>query len=650
MQFITALGTFRQLAYFASLAKYLFENRCLEGAEMVADRISSIVSMLNIVHTNILKDYHIFHFVQLIIILETDPKTSNSSRIDSALALFNRLPIHRQCQLTIDLQTNLDLVFKEYQSCRKIFRHICKLLAFSDLHSSSCFSELVLPLVKSFIQFGDGDVLRMLIDNICRTPDSNGSYLLDFILLSNDSLNIATSSDLGKIAVATLLGAGIKQMISMPLVSKIELSTDEEMQPEVDSVVEQYKDALGASLLSYLDLVLRMERIPELADSERVSLFGGMLFRLPLEQLIDLILAAQKKDGLIVKEHLATFDLFRSICQLLDLFDKDAMASIPCSKILELAKFFVWMEDRECLLSLLKQIYLGELNNKRSSEDNKILTEIILLEPELLDRLIPEYFNFATITVDALVECWVDKICDLLPTVGSIDVSPPQECLTDQLDLDILNCVLLYFRSENELPHQDSHNVILFSPLLEKMSPLRICHLLVKIYQKNSSLKESIPIFNFWCHICKEFANRNLNDLLKNANDAIVDVMVEVMICLLWLGDHLSLLPFASQICSSHFTLKENPIVSKISSSTKVCEMAETCHYSRMTFCKLLDQRIQRLKMVKARGKMVKQPKESDPERANVCDIQVQLDELRILYRQFQEKTQTTADRTVNHN
>ena len=529
-QLITALSIFRQLASFASLARYLFENRCFEGATMIADRLSSIVSKLSTAQTRFLKVYHISYFVNAIFILETDPQTTSPTRIEAVLALYNRLEFNSQCQLIIDLQSSFRQCLKNYQSYRQPFRQLCDILvSIGNIHSASCRSELVLPLVQCFIYFEDMELLQLLTDKICLIAKYNDSHLLDSIFLSRDILDMAKFSNFGKIAVTNLLGAGIKQMLERLSLPKIEQSTDGAMQPvRVAAEDSLYDAAFMASLLSYLNLVLLMERIPDLADAQRVLMFGLLFARLPLEPLIDLILEAPKKDGLILKEDIITYNLFRSLCHLVNLFDKNAMANISCKKTLELVKLFVWLEDEELLQSLLKQVRLGEQNSNWSEEEENILTEIITLQPQLLDQLIPEYFTFATITRDALFQCWVSKICNLLFTLDS-DGATPQECLADQLDGEISSCVLFYLRSEKKFP-QGRHNNTLFSPLFDNMSAVRFSRLLVTIYHEDlkekTSFKESTSTFYFWSHIGNMFVNKDLNNLLKSANDSIVTLMV----------------------------------------------------------------------------------------------------------------------------
>ena len=62
--------------------------------------------------------------------------------------------------------------------------------------------------------------------------------------------------------------------------------------------------------------------------------------------------------------------------------------------------------------------------------------------------------------------------------------------------------------------------------------------------------------------------------------------------------------------------------------------MAETCLESRKAFCLLVEQRIQRLKMIKSRGSWG--PTESDTEK----DFHNQVVELRALLRKLQKKTE----------
>ncbi len=209
---------------YTSLANSLLERKFIEGARLIADSITSIVDKLDDQMVDYFSDYQIGCFIHLIVTFETKRTTANPNRVRSVIGIFNRLKIHRQCRFINDCQ-EANFVFHHVnsRSSRKLFLHLCSSLAFSEqLHPSSFAFHLVsLPLIKSFIQLGDEDSLRKLIDKIClcnpneRCDDFQNSpvLLLDSILSSPyEIMYVYFAFPSGRAAVKVLQDAGIKQM------------------------------------------------------------------------------------------------------------------------------------------------------------------------------------------------------------------------------------------------------------------------------------------------------------------------------------------------------------------------------------------------------------------------------------------------------
>lgn len=655
MKFVTPLHIFRRLACFCSLAWYLFENDCIEGAQMVADRISFILTkLLSPEQTNVLDDHQISSFLYLIVTMETNALTTSPERTESVVTLFGRLDVYRQCLLIIDLQANYYDVINNIPSCRGLFRQLCEFVASSDLHSSSSLLELIVPLFKVYVSFNDSELLQILIEKLCLVDDSKDiihtNFLLDSILLSPDIGKVFAFSTLGKSAVNDLLNTRIDQLLETGFLPESSLGTemDASAEPEAYEKVFRHNAAFQASLASYIHLVMSMETIQDLAHFDRVLLMGLIVFSLTFERLCDLILDVRKLGEAELKSHPSRKELYVELCRMLIQFDSQCAEKVSSKKIIEILKCFVWLQDRELVQSLMHQICFGGSKNYSYFEDKNVFVGIISRAPHLLDHLIPDVFTFTTITVDALFKAWIKDIGNGL---GSGDLAvdqnlpPSDSSLLEPVHTNIAKCFQLYIRNEKQHPHPSQYSLNVFSPLLAKLSTWRMAHILIQIHRTEmeevSSLKESATCVSLIRHIAQQFATRDMTVLIKSERVEILDCLVEVMVCLLWLGDHYSLLPYLHQICSSFQPWQENPLVFKIVSSTKVREMALTCHYSRMALCRLVEQRITRLKMIKAKEPALHSSNTSGFQPAlnkNFYSSQSQLDEMKFLQRLLQSK------------
>ena len=618
---------------------------------MVADRISSIIIKLH--HTTMLSDYHISSFFYLIVTMETNPLTAHQERIESFVVLFRKLGVYRQCLLIIDFQTNHQLFYlglKVIPSCQQLFRQLYELIASSDLHSCSSMWNLTAPIFKIFVEFGDQELLRILIDNLTHTPVSEGidysNNLLDSILLSHNILDLAISSELGKNAIFRLVDFRIKQLVDVGFLPETDSSTEVKMEPLVDDSIIRHNSALQASLASYIYLVLQMETVHDLADPHRVLSIGWMVFNLTFERLCDLILDIHKFVGLEFHLHPRANELFVELCRMLIEFDRDCSAKVCSKKIIQIMKCFVWLEDRDLVQSLIYHTCLGESYDLSNCERKNIFIEIILFAPDVIGRLIPEFFSFTSITLDALFEAWVKDICD------SLDSAPDSS--QEKNYANFSKCVELYIRNEKQFPQSSQRNLDLFSSLLAKLPDVKcvslsliLARLLVKIHQADAYgepfLKETATCLDLFRKIALQFVNRDLTGLLKSVRrEEILNCLVDVTISLLWLGDQDCLVPFVQRVCSAFQKWQENPLVSKIVTSTRAREMAKTCRYSRESFCLLLQQRINRLKMIKAKESTVSSssysPSSDQESNVSLSSSQIQRNELKSLYRSFTEQ------------
>lgn len=209
--------------------------------------------------------------------------------------------------------------------------------------------------------------------------------------------------------------------------------------------------------------------------------------------------------------------------------------------------------------------------------------------------------------------------------------------------------------NEIKYPHAPDYGIQLFHPFVDKLTDCwRLSYLLANIYlaveiEEGSRLADYSTCFDFCCFIGQQFILRDFNNLLKSTSDIVIDTVVDVMICLLWLGDDRLLSPFTRKICSIFSSWQENVFVTKIVASSQARKLAVTCQANRSAFSLLLEQRISRLRMMKARGSSVNQS--PGLEQCGLHGILRELEEARILLHILQDQSILSEDlfRTVKN-
>lgn len=645
---ISPLRIFRQLACYSNLAQYLFDRDCIEGARAVADRISSIVTKLTVPQTNFLIDYQINSYVDLVITFEENSLIANSSRVESVVSLFNRLAFQRQCHFVIGLQSHCRLRMKNVETCRQLVKNLCGCLNFSSHPNESISVDVILPLIKSYVQFGDTDMLQVFIEKLTGIKPNSKEFptndtLIYSIFSSPDTLEVVQLSELGKTTVYNLLDAGIKQL-----------------EEEMSVLQNQEGHHLLSKLVSCFRLVLRINVDPKSIHCQQMLLsIGFLLFNLPTERLCDLILEIQKLDEELVVNCETSYILYLDLCRLLSLRDKESVAKLSKRKTVEILELIIWLDDFPLAQSFVHRI---NLNDGWNQEDKNSFLDVIVSCKDLLDILIPASSVFVLDMVENVIETLVVKITRRLEVIKSdSNLVPTTDCngyTVDELDTEIAFCVSLYIRNEKEYPHDSQYGVQLFSPVFDKLSAWRLSHLLASIFQteidEHSSLVEFSSCFKFCYLIASQFVSRDLNVLLKSNSEIVVDTVVNATVRLLWLGEDQPLLTLVRKICSSFPPWQENAVVSKIVLSSQAREIAANCQSSRKAFCMLLEQRINRLKMMKARESAMNKSTTSCSEQVSFNNILNQLEEMRLVHRSLQDqftlsKDNTTSLKRINH-
>ena len=624
-ELISAFKIFRQLPFYSELALCLLENNCIKGAQIVGDRLAVILAKLTGPQTNFLKDQHFESFIHMVLVLDSNVFTIDPSRINSVSIVFNRLEIQRKIRLlTVYLQSNFDLQKINLKSITNLMRLLCSRLAAKDLMSVTT-NESIIGLLKVFARLRDDELVEPFINPLCLDDSKSidGQPALLSILSSPSLLELADTSGFGKTLVKQMLDVGIDMLTGL-------------MKSAPTDVADE---PVRSVLATCFNLVMKMADNSSSSEppSSMVSI-GFVLFNLPAVRLCQLIVDVHHVARVNLQSRPPSFKLYVDLCRLICSRNKEFINKLDQEMVLQLFQCFIMTEDLELGRWLVHQITLSSGTASWDATKKNNLFDIILSTPDLLDNLIPASSTFVAATVDAIMEAWTTKI------IRQMDEKQTEETRTalstDDLDEDLAWCVELFLRNERDWPHTIDYGVDLFSPLIDKLSVWQLAQLLAGIYQRESdeefsSLLEHTTCLHLCCFIGRQLVARDLSYLLKSTNDSVVAILLDAMLCLLWLKDESSVL-LAQQICHSCHAWEENVIVQKTVASPEARIMAGNSESNRKAFGLLLDQRIQRLKRKKFRESLVPPSNADWPGLAS--ETLVELEAIRSLQRNLQEQ------------
>lgn len=192
----------KQLVPLSKLAQYFFDANCFQGAKMIGDWIT--FSFINVDHIQAEKftTADVNFYVNFLVSLEGEAKTSNRERLVGFVSLFPKLAAIVQCRLILDLESQGTLRFKGIDSCQFMFPDLCKAFLSCNLHTQS-LKDIVTDVLLCFVRLGNAEWLNSLMSNICRVPpfalqtiSSFKSELPETLVSSSAFWELAASSEL----------------------------------------------------------------------------------------------------------------------------------------------------------------------------------------------------------------------------------------------------------------------------------------------------------------------------------------------------------------------------------------------------------------------------------------------------------------------
>ena len=185
----------KQLVPLTKLAHYFLDVNCFDGAKTVGDCISSSFIKFDLLQAEKLASEDIKLYLNFLVSLESETKTSNRERLTSFVSLFPKLLPEVQCHLILDLEAQGKLRFNGMDSCQFMFPELCKVFLSCNLHSQTQpVKNVVVDLLLCFVRLGNVEWLRSLIGNICRVVPSNTQTIEGTISFSNELVQTLVSS------------------------------------------------------------------------------------------------------------------------------------------------------------------------------------------------------------------------------------------------------------------------------------------------------------------------------------------------------------------------------------------------------------------------------------------------------------------------
>ncbi|KAI9552309.1 hypothetical protein GHT06_022673 [Daphnia sinensis] len=596
-----------QLVQLINLVKHLLDRSCLEEGANLMDCISLILRDLESNFAKALGQPEVDAFMDQLTIMETNPMISNPSRLEDFTSLFPRLDFNVQCRLVVDLQKDKCARLRTLPSCQQMFRNLCHSVSVCDLRATGLKPNVVVQLLTGYLKLDDEILVRSITDQICTTniqcqePSVQNNDLLEEILSSSDVWELVPTLQLAKETVVRLVTARLSFLVSV-VDQPVPVAADDKNAPKCEDVqnpskMQPSRDAVRKSVSRCVHWVFRLERDNVIEDQQGIDLLTSLYSKLSLENLCHLTLDLRVLNGPLLKENPTSCRLFVNLCQLLVNRCKEALPQVPQEIVIEVVKTFFWLGDVLLVRSLVKQICLAGSGGSWDPVDKNKLLETIVSSLESWCETGPSSSRLVRDSSTALIGAWIVGLCRILDQVGSTATLSRQ---ADGLRNKIAICVNIFIRTEKSQPRTDQPSIAtFFSLLLSKLSPERLCHLIIdlrklEVTNSSSSLLKSPPCFDVYRDLCRLLVSQDLKSFMKS----YAWLVTEVWKCFHWFADEEIFMKLSHKILDAFLPDQENPLVARIVGSSELRLLATASSYGKTAFCLFLDQRISHLKSI----------------------------------------------------
>lgn len=252
----------------------------MEGAKVVGDCIASSLATIEKTQVQLNKS-DIDCYIDFLISMEANSKTSNPERLVLFVSFFRKLESPAQCRLLLEFDAQGALRFKGIDSYNQMFQELCQIFTSSTVCTRNLSTSTVLDLLKCYVRFGNVENLQSLVSNLSVTPSSMGEHefhhskedLLYKLLSSKTMCELAITSELGKLTVNSLLDKQFNLLME-------QLSASQEQHQANKNLHYYYSNELEKNVISYLRHVMKME-----VSSSRLSSVSLLLEKMNFQQL-----------------------------------------------------------------------------------------------------------------------------------------------------------------------------------------------------------------------------------------------------------------------------------------------------------------------------------------------------------------------------
>ena len=516
-----------QLIPIIKLAKCLLNVNCVEGAIEVGDAISYLFSSLDNTTVAVIKQSEVEAFIDMVVSLERNPKSSSEKRKDASVNLFLRLEKLLQCRLAISFEAQYVSSLKSNESCTSTLKEIYRILSVVFDFYNPILNNIVVEVMGSYIRLGNAEWVESLITAISLCPVGPGfpamkKNLLKKLISSPVMKELATSSQLGTHAMILLF----KNHFVL-LVEELSPSTREE-----DGMCLTVLSELSSCLKVFIKLKCESISINSTHKSEIPFV---LLEKLEVRQLLDLVIDVLSDDQCSSNSEVSSM-MCKSLFAVMKAEKVPAM--LHRKPILDAVKYLNRLEDKSLIEFLLKHVCAKEIFG---SWDRRF-------KYELFDNLISssDIWN----TLNSASKLIVVNSCTSLVTLWIMDDCRQLESAVPAENLQIFCCVQLFFLIEKNGFGVVTTNSIIFEQLLSKLSLSQLMNLLLDFYESEIESQPSFKQFaaglNWFQKLCRHVFSLDFVSIVN------IESRVEhIYACLLLLEDEQCWLHFASQLCES---------------------------------------------------------------------------------------------------
>lgn len=422
---ISPIRLTNQLTFIMSLARQLQNRCCTEGALKILDYVTSVLPKMDNFSLSCLSQSDIDSYVFFVIECEADPKTENSHRLGCFINLFPRLDSYQQCRLIVDLRRRIR--FGGVPSCMHFYQQMCKALPPCDLHSPGPIKDVIVPVLSNFFHLGDPELIELLTNKICRgNLTAQENVLIEVLLASGEFWELATSSDLGKTMLASLIEAQVLSFTSMldqvlvprPLnstqvaefvdwtkkirllerLSELELELNEQKElirnaritltaawmellcqlaDRQTNVEPNPSDILQVNITTFLMLFIQTEKSHYAINQQWITMsFSSLFSKISIERLSQLILELYKIESTAptdCKMIPSCASLYQELYRQFVAGDITSMLTSSKRLLVKITKCLFWLGDEESLQTFTQKI----CSNTLLEEENLLVETIV---------------------------------------------------------------------------------------------------------------------------------------------------------------------------------------------------------------------------------------------------------------------------------